>query len=344
MHVLITGGAGFFGDILKKATLDAGHSCVSIDLQPDGFTHPRYEAVRGDIRDAQTLEDVFARHRFDAVFHVAAILAHAVKDENMLWTCNVDATRAVRDMAIRHGVPKIVATSSNCLWAEDKGRPVREDDEPRPVEIYGKSKWEMEKILLERPDAVHAVIFRCPTIIDSGRLGLLAILFEFIDEGRKVWVVGGGRNAYQFIFAPDLADAFLKALSHDRSDVFNIGSDNVTSFKDTYDAVIRRAGTGARVASIPRALALPAMKIAYALGLSPLGPYQYKMIAENFIFDTSKIKAELRWNPTATNADMLWKAYEYYHLHRAELGKRGDVSAHKQPAKMGVIRLLKWLS
>jgi hypothetical protein len=86
------------------------------------------------------------------------------------------------------------------------------------------------------------------------------------------------------------------------------------------------------------------MKVAYALGLSPLGPYQYKMIAEDFVFDTTKIKAKLHWQPTATNADMLWKAYEYYHSNRAELAKRTDVSAHKQPAKMGIIRLLKWLS
>lgn len=46
--------------------------------------------------------------------------------------------------------------------------------------------------------------------------------------------------------------------------------------------------TGAKVANFPRSLAIPLMKLAYALGLSPLGPYQYKMIAENFIFDTRK--------------------------------------------------------
>jgi len=86
------------------------------------------------------------------------------------------------------------------------------------------------------------------------------------------------------------------------------------------------------------------MKIAYALGLSPLGPYQYKMIAGNFMFDTSKIKEKLHWQPTTTNEEMLWKAYEFYHSNRKMLEQQTDVSAHKQPAKMGVIRLLKWLS
>lgn len=344
MHILLTGGAGFFGDILKKQILESGHSCVSIDLQPDTFTQANFTAVQGDIRDTHTMEALFANQQFDAVFHCAAILAHAVKDPNFLWTSNVDGTRVIRDMAIKYKVPKIVFTSSNCLWGQDMGKPVTEDEPPRPVEIYGRSKLEGEKILLERTDALSVVIFRCPTIIDSGRLGLLAILFEFIDEGRKVWVVGGGDNRYQFIFAPDLANAFLKAATYPGSDIFNIGSDNVSSFRDMYNSVIARAKTGARVANFPRSLAIPAMKFAYALGLSPLGPYQYKMIAENFIFDTSKIKQKLAWQPTTTNEEMLWKAYEYYHVHRAALATQTDVSAHKQPAKMGIIRLLKWMS
>lgn len=344
MKILLTGGAGFFGDILKNTILNQGHYCVSIDLQFDNFSHPNFIAIQEDIRNTEKLEEVFRQHTFDAIFHCAAILAHAVKDTDFLWTSNVDGTRNVRDMAIKYNVPKIVFTSSNCLWAEDKGRPVTENDQPHPVEIYGISKWEAEKILLERSDVIDTVIFRCPTIIDSGRLGLLAILFEFIDEGRKVWVVGGGLNMYQFIYAPDLADAFMKALNYGGSAIFNIGSDNVSSFKDTYESVIKKAGTGARVSSIPRLLAIPAMKLAYSLGISPLGPYQYKMIAENFIFDTTKIKTALDWKPTATNAEMLWKAYEYYHTNRKLLEKRTDVSAHKQPAKMGIIRILKWFS
>lgn len=344
MHILITGGAGFFGEILKNEVLRRNHTCVSIDLQRDTCSHPGCTAIQGDIRNIDTLNAIFASNRFDAVFHCAAILAHAVNDKNFLWTSNVDGTRNVRDMAIAHRVPKIVFTSSNCLWGKPLGRPVREDDQPCPVEIYGKSKWEGEKILLERSGEVQSVIFRCPTIIDSGRLGLLAILFAFIDEGRKVWVVGGGRNIYQFIYAQDLANAFLLALDHPQSDIFHIGSDHVQSFRDVYDAVIHKAGTGARVTTIPRCIAIPAMKIAYALKLSPLGPYQYKMIAEDFVFDTTKIKASLQWKPTLSNADMLFKAYAYYREHRSGLQEDADVSAHKQPAKMGIIRVLKWLS
>jgi UDP-glucose 4-epimerase len=343
-EVLITGGAGFFGELLKNRLLADGARCVSIDLQPDPTSHPNLQAVQGDIRDSRTMEEIFSRHKFDAVFHCAAILAHSVKDKKFLWSCNVDGTRSVAEFAKRHKVPNLVFTSSNCLWGEAFGRPVTEDDPPRPIEVYGKSKWEGEKIVAQYTGDFNVVTIRCPTIMDCGRLGLLAILFEFIDEGRKVWVVGGGRNVYQFIYAQDLIDACLRAASYARSDVFNIGSDNVKSFKEVYEHVIRRAGTGARVATLPRDLTLAAMKLAYWLRLSPLGPYQYKMIAEDFIFDTSRIKERLHWHPTLTNEEMLYKAYEYYHQHLAEIRARKDVSAHKQPAKMGIIRLLKWIS
>lgn len=341
--VLVTGGAGFFGSLLKAELAERGMRCVSVDLEEDSFSHPCCLCVRGDIRDRALMRMLFAEHRFDVVYHLAAILAHAVKDEKMLWSSNVDGTAAVAECAAEFGVPKVVFTSSNCLWGEAFGRPVREDDAPRPVEIYGRSKWEGEKILLAHEE-FDTVVFRCPTIIDSGRLGLLSILFEFIDEGRKAWVVGGGRNAYQFIYAQDLIDACIRAAEYPGAEIFNIGSDDVKSFREVYEHIVRKAGTGARVANFPRSIAIPLMQVAYALGLSPLGPYQYKMIAEDFVFDTARIKEKLGWRPTLKNEDMLWKAYEYYHRNRDDIHARTNVSAHKQAAKMGAIRILKYLS
>ncbi len=68
------------------------------------------------------------------------------------------------------------------------------------------------------------------------------------------------------------------------------------------------------------------------------------MITENFIFGTSRIKAALNWQPTLTNEEMLARAYDYYAHNRFEIESRRNVSAHRQPAKLGVIRLLKWVS
>ncbi|HSH23187.1 MAG TPA: NAD(P)-dependent oxidoreductase [Acidimicrobiales bacterium] len=342
--VLVTGGAGFFGDVLKRRLLADGFTCVSIDLQPDLMTHPQLTSVRGDIRDATLVDELFSEHRFDAVFHCAAILAHAVKDESFLWSSNVDGTDVVAKHAVAHEVPKLVFISSNCLWGESFGRPVTEDDVPAPIEIYGRSKWEAEKVLGRYADQLEVVVLRTPTIVDAGRLGLLAILFDFIREGRKVWVVGKGDNRYQFVYAPDLADACVRALDAPRSTRYNVGSENVKTLAEVYQYVIDQAGTGARVASLPKAPTIAGMRLAGALRISPLGPYHWRMIAENFSFDTSRITAELGWRPTLTNEEMLAEAYKSYERDYDEIQQRRDVSAHRQPAKMGAIRVLKWLS
>ncbi len=343
-RVLVTGGAGFFGGVLKRRLLDEGFDCVSVDLQPDWESHPRLRSVEGDIRDRPFIDRLFAEHSFDAVFHCAAMLAHDVKDKTALWTCNVDGTQVLADLTAAHGVPKFVFISSNCLWGRNLHRPVTEDDVPEPIEVYGRSKWEGERIVQGHPGDFDRVVLRTPTIIDSGRLGLLTILFDFIREGRKVWVVGDGDNRYQFVYAPDLAHACVLSLEVEGSTVFNVGSDDVKPLREVYEYVAAQAGTGARVASLPQAPTLVAMRLASALKLSPLGPYHYRMIAEDFVFDTSRIKTALRWRPTATNEEMLAQAYKAYERDYDDIHSRTQASAHRRPAEMGLIRLLKWVS
>lgn len=343
-RALVTGGAGFFGEVLKHRLLDQGFECVSIDLEPDTTTHPLLRTVRGDIRDAALLDRLFSEHRFDAIFHCAAILAHAVKDEQLLWSSNVDGARVLGRTAAAHGVPKLVFLSSNCLFGKALHRPVTEDDEPCPAEVYGRSKLEGEKILMALSGELDCVVLRCPTIMGSGRLGLVSILFDFIREGRRVWVVGSGENRYQFVAARDLADACLLAMDHDGSGVYNVGSDDVKPLRDVYQYVIDHAGTSARVASLPRRPTIAAMRVASGLKLSPLGPYHWRMIAEDFAFDTSKAKTALGWHPTLTNEEMLSEAYKSYERDYDEIHSRAQVSAHRKPAEMGAIRILKWLS
>jgi nucleoside-diphosphate-sugar epimerase len=342
-RALVTGGSGFLGSLMAKRLLDDGWAVTNIDLQADSQRHENLTSIQGDIRNHELMHRTFAESRFDVVFHLAAILAHGKVEHDHLWTSNVDGTRRVVDAAAKHGTRRVVFTSSNCLWAEGFQRPVREEDEPNPVEVYGQSKWEGEKILLSQSE-VNCVVVRCPTIIDAGRLGLLSILFEFIDDNRKIWVVGDGSNRYQFIYAQDLITALLRAADHGQTSLFGIGSERVKPLRDVYSYVIDRAGSRSRVASLPKNLTIPAMKLAHKLKISPLGPYHYKMIAEDFSFDISKIKRELDWTPTLTNEEMLYRAYEYYHANRQEIGARTNVSAHKQSASMGVIRLLKWVS
>jgi nucleoside-diphosphate-sugar epimerase len=341
---LVTGGAGFFGGILKRKLLGDGAQVVSVDLVPDVDRHPALTSLQADIRDEKSMRSVFAAHNFDAVFHIAAMLAHGRMSRGLLWTSNVDGTGVIAHCALEAGVRQLVFTSSNCLWAKNMGRPVREDDPPAPAEIYGESKLAGERLLEQFQHGLDVVVLRCPTIIDSGRLGLLAILFEFIMENKTVWVVGSGGNRYQFIHAGDLAQACVQSLDYRGSATFHVGSDDVPSLRECYEAVIRQANSRSQVRSLPKAPALAAMHLAHILRVSPLGPYHYRMIAEDFIFDTSRIRQALGWRPTVTNSEMLTAAYRYYAENRQQILARSNVSAHSRAADMGILRLLKWMS
>lgn len=343
-QILITGGSGFFGGILKRRLLSDGFSCINLDLVPDSDKHPQLISIQGDLRDKNLLAKLFREHTISAVMHCAALLAHDSVNENDLWTSNVEGTRNLAEACREFGVRKLVFISTNCLWASNVGHAVREDEPPAPIEVYGRSKLAAEQLLTDYSSALQIVILRCPTIIDSGRLGLLAILFEFIQEGKKIWVVGDGSNRYQFVYAQDLATACIQAMQYEGSGIFHVGSDNVRPLREIYQAVIDAAGSRSRVASLPKGPAIAAMRLAHTLRISPLGPYHYQMIAEDFAFDTTKIRETLGWRPTLSNEQMLLRAFNYYVQQRDEIHARENVSAHSKPASMGVIRLLKWIS
>lgn len=340
---LITGGAGFYGSILKKQLIEDGNFCVSIDLEKDNYENENFVAIQGDIRNLDTLEEIFKTYKFDAIFHCAALLAHDTKNKKDLWTSNVDGTKNIVNYAIKNQCKQIQFISSNCLWGKEFKEKVTEEKQAEPIELYGKSKLEGEKILLSNKDKIDVIIFRSPTIIDEGRLGLLSLLFEFIDENKKIPLVGDGTNKYQFIYAKDFVQAMKLALNYEGTEVFNIGSDDVKSFNEVYQYVIQEAKSKSKLIHFPKGLMTLAMKICFKLGISPLGPYQYKMISASFVFDTTKIKEKLHFKPTLRNEEMLLKAYLYYHNNRKEIETRVDVSAHNKNCKMGVIRILKWI-
>ena len=71
------------------------------------------------------------------------------------------------------------------------------------------------------------------------------------------------------------------------------------------------------------------MRLAHRLGVSRLGPYPYRMIAEDFLFDTTKIQERLGWQATLTNEEMLVLAYRSYLARREEIGlSRASPRAH----------------
>ena len=141
MKILLTGGTGFFGSILKSHLQTAGHDYVNLDRLNDPQDAASGKMALVDLRDAGAVEAACQKFGpFDAVCHVAAELAHEAQDKQGLWNSNVEGTRNVAEACRQHGVKKLIFTSTNCLWGKPLNRPVVENDETCPVEVYGKVK------------------------------------------------------------------------------------------------------------------------------------------------------------------------------------------------------------
>src|ERR1700709_2746483 len=104
--ILVTGGSGFFGSLLKRRLLAEGFACTNIDLVADPDTHANLTSVQGDIRDIDLLQTIFATTTFDPIVHCAAQLAHDAIDDHLLWSSNVDGTRNLAEAAKHSGVRK----------------------------------------------------------------------------------------------------------------------------------------------------------------------------------------------------------------------------------------------
>jgi nucleoside-diphosphate-sugar epimerase len=339
--ILITGGAGFLGSILKTRLLNQGYQVVSIDLQKDNFIHPNFTAVQGDIRNTGTLSRLFKKYNFTAIYHFAAMMPHAVKNRQDFWRTNVNGTKNIAALAKKHQVPRLIFASTNCLWGKPINHPIKETDPICPREIYGQSKAAAEAILETYAKDLNIIIFRCPPIIDETRVGLIGIMFDFVRENRKLWMVGQGKNRYQLLYAGDCISAMLAALKYRKSATFNLGSSNIPTFRQMYKYIIQKSQSKSRLASFPAPIIHPVMVAARRLKLSPLSPYTEAMLDQTVILDTTKVEQELNWQPTLNNSEMLYKSYQYFVKHRANFTTG---ATNKDLASPGLIKLLKWVS
>lgn len=343
MKYLVTGGMGFFGSVLMEYLVSCGHDAISLDRLCDEALAGKFAHVTVDLEDKQQLEESLRKlGKLDGIFHVAAVMAHDRQRLSRLWASNVDGTGNLLEVAARLEIKRLVFTGSNCVFSTGYKEPVDETVPPKPIELYGSSKLAAEELFWGQKQ-VDCVSFRCPTIISAGRLGLLTILFDFVREGRRLYLVGDGSNRYSFIYAIDLADACLKAMQSNVTGVYHISSDDVPTMRQLYSALCQHAGKQPRLVNIPEWFTVPALSAAYRLGISPLGPYHYRMLAANFVLDNRKLKRDLDWAPTKTNIEMLTEAYDYYLATMNEGGGSGK-SAHRSAAKAGILNLLRLIS
>ncbi len=339
--VLVTGGSGYFGSILVDGALADGHDVRILDLnEPEVRPGARVEVVVGDVRDESVVRA--ACEGVDIVLHNVAQVPLA-RDRDLFWSVNVLGTANVLLAAREAGVRKVVHTSSSAIFGIPDHNPVVEESPARPLESYGRAKLEAELLCADAArTGVDVTVVRPRTILGHGRLGIMAILFEFVAEGAPVYVLDGGGNRYQFVHAEDLAAACLLAADRPGPATYNIGTDQFGTMRETLQALVDHAGTGSRVRSLPSAPARLAMRVSAALGQSPFAPYHWLLYGESLWFDTTKARAELGWRAQHSNASMVIESYDWFLRHRSDLGATGR-SHHQSPARLGLLKLLKRL-
>ena len=335
---LVTGGSGYFGCLLVSRLLEAGHRVRVFDRNDAEDRPAVVEFLRGDVRDADAVAEAV---RGVQVVHHNVALVPLAKDKQAFWEVNRDGTRNLLQASHDAGVRKVVNTSSSAIFGVPERNPVTEEMAPSPQEDYGRAKLAGEQLCRDFAErGLDVTSIRPRTIMGHGRLGIMQILFEWVRLGRNVPVLGGGHNVYQFVHADDLADACLRAAARPGPRIYNVGAEHYGSMRETLEGLVRHAGTGSRVRSVPMLPAVWGMQLTSALGLSPLGPYHALMYGRSMYFDVARAKAELGWTPRYGNVEMFCESYDWYVAHRDEVMRQTGASHHRSPVRQGVLDLL----
>lgn len=339
---LITGVSGFFGGHLARHLIATGWKVRGLDVVP--LKEPDLggvEFVSGDVGDADVVERL--ARGVDAVIHNAALVPLS-RSGKRYWTVNVDGTRTVLEACARNKVRKVVYISSSSVYGVPVETPVTEQTPLRPMDDYGKSKAAGEAVCAEYRSSLDISTIRPRTIIGTGRLGILQILFDWLRENRRFYLFGSGNNRFQLVGSLDLASACRLACERPcKGEDFNIGAAEFSTLRGDLESFARAVGSKSRFMSVPIGPARAFLSALDRLRISPFVSYHYHIVDKDVWFDTAKAQKILGWQSVESNSDMLVKAYDWYVEHQHELGEEA-ASTHRKRVKLGVIKFVKWLS
>jgi nucleoside-diphosphate-sugar epimerase len=340
----ISGGAGFLGLHLARRLLADGHTVRTLDLASldDAPLEGAVEELRGDVRDPVAVGKLV--DGVDVLVHAAAALPiRGARDE--IIAVNVGGTAAVLGAAAEAEVKRSVFISSTAVYGVPKVHPIFEDSPLVGVGAYGDSKIEAERVCLEFARRGHeVVIVRPKTFIGPERLGVFEILFDWIHDNRRIYVLGDGNNRYQLLAVEDLVDAVVRAATAEGAagQAINVGAQEFGTVRSDLQALIDHAGSTSRLAAVPARPAEVALRALELARVSPLAEWHYKTAHRDSFVDVSKAERLLGWHARYSNAEALCRTYDWYLEHRGTLGRAG--TTHRVPWNQQALALLKRVS
>ncbi len=305
-HCLVTGGAGFIGSHLAERLVADGHSVVVLD-DLSGGTASRVpegaELVVGSVADEALVDSLFARHRFDRVFHFAAfaaeVISHSVKQLN--YTTNLMGSVNLINAALRTDVSFFCFASSVAVYGHGEV-PMRESSIPVPCDSYGNAKLAVERELevTMRLQGMPFTAFRMHNVYGEWQnlrdpyRNAVAIFFNQFMRGEPITVYGAGDQVRAFSYVKDVVDVVSKSPETEKAwgRAFNVGSATTNTVLELAEAV--RAAAGAPDHPIAHLPARDEVKVVYTAteeARSVFGDWADTPLAEGLV-RTAKWAAE----------------------------------------------------
>lgn len=235
MKALVTGGAGFIGSNVVAKLLQNHWEVRVLDNLSSGYLCNleglEVELLRGDICSEQ--DAAKACEGVDAVFHLAASVGRqrSIDHPQLDSTINLIGTVNVLEGMRKHGVKRIVYSSSAAIFGEPEMEIVKEDHPQNADSPYGVSKLAAEKMILSYMGiyGIQAVCLRYFNIYGRNQRfdlygNVIPIFAKRIAQGAPITIYGDGLQTRDFVNVRDVAAANYLAASGTETGVFNLGS------------------------------------------------------------------------------------------------------------------------
>jgi UDP-glucose 4-epimerase len=224
MRVLITGIAGTIGRLVTEALLEAGDvEIIGIDRRPWPKAPAEVALYHHDIRK-RAAEDVFRRHRPEAVIHMATV-THLTRRSEDRYKINLEGTRAVWSCCDRYGAGRAIFVGRHTYYGAGPDAPLyrKEDEPPTAIQAFPEladlvaSDLYAGAALWRYPELATCVLRICYTL-GPQRHGTLASFLA----GHNIPTILGFDPLFQFIHERDAARAIATALGANLRGVFNV--------------------------------------------------------------------------------------------------------------------------
>ncbi len=313
MKILVTGGAGFIGGnyaltMVKKhpedeyVVLDALTYAGNLETLKDVAGEPNFRFVKGDIRDRELIDRLFAEEQFDVVINFAAEthVDRSVEDPEVFVTTNIIGVQTLMDACRKYNVGRFHQVSTDEVYGDlPLDRPdllFREDTPIHASSPYSASKAGADLLVLayHRTFGLPVTISRCSNNYGPyhfpEKLIPLMISRALADESLPVY--GNGANVRDWLYVTDHCSAIDLIIRKGRvGEVYNIGGHNEKSNLEV-------------VKTILKALDKPESLIHFVKD-RPGHDLRYAM-------DPTKIETELGWKPEYTFDTGIQKTIEWY--------------------------------